>query len=130
MVFFWGYFIYTGSVSTIWPLFGTANQLLATIALAVGTSYIINRGKLKYAWITIAPMLFVGVTTVYAAVLNILNIYLPQTLHADTFTQGMINLALSVVILGCSLVVFYNAVPQWFSAYTQPVVPVSIPVEE
>ena len=38
IVFAWGYFIYTGSVSTIWPMFGTANQLLATLALAIGTS--------------------------------------------------------------------------------------------
>ena len=118
MVFFWGYFIYTGSVSTIWPLFGTANQLLATIALAVGTSYIINRGKIKYAWITIAPMLFVGITTVYAAILNIENIYLPQTSDSATFTQGTINLTLSVVILGCAFVVFYNAITQWIKAYS------------
>ena len=118
MVFFWGYFIYTGSVSTIWPLFGTANQLLATIALAVGTSYIINRGRIKYAWITILPMLFVGITTVYAAILNIKNIYLPQTSDSTTFTQGTINLTLSIVILGCAFVVFYNAIPQWIKAYT------------
>jgi carbon starvation protein CstA len=44
VVFAWGYFVYTGSVSTIWPMFGTANQLLACLALAVGTSYIINIG--------------------------------------------------------------------------------------
>ena len=35
VVFGWGYFIYTGSVETIWPMFGMANQLLAVIALAV-----------------------------------------------------------------------------------------------
>jgi carbon starvation protein len=45
----WGYLIYTGSVSTIWPLFGTGNQLLATIALAVVTTFLINMGKAKYA---------------------------------------------------------------------------------
>ena len=48
VVIFWGYFIYTGSVSTIWPMFGTANQLLATIALTIGTTYIINRGKINF----------------------------------------------------------------------------------
>ncbi len=48
-VFLWGYFIYSGSVATIWPMFGAANQLLATIALTVGTSFIINSGKKKYA---------------------------------------------------------------------------------
>ena len=34
VVFGWGYFIYTGSIDTIWPMFGIANQLLAVIALA------------------------------------------------------------------------------------------------
>jgi carbon starvation protein len=41
----WGYLIYTGSISTLWPLFGTGNQLLATIALAVTTTFLINMGK-------------------------------------------------------------------------------------
>jgi carbon starvation protein len=78
IVFTWAYFIYTGTVSTIWPMFGAANQLLATIALAIGTSFIINRGRAKYAWVTILPMTFVGITTLTAAILNIKNIYIPQ----------------------------------------------------
>ena len=45
----WGYLIYTGSISTIWPLFGTGNQLLATIALGVVTTFLVNMGKVKYA---------------------------------------------------------------------------------
>jgi carbon starvation protein CstA len=59
----WGYLIYTGNISTLWPLFGTGNQLLATIALAVTTTFLINMGKRQYAWITAVPMCFVGVTT-------------------------------------------------------------------
>src|ERR1700756_5096623 len=73
----WGYLIYTGTISTIWPLFGTGNQLLATIALAVSTTFLINMGKAKYAWITAVPMCFVGVTTITAGVRSIKNIYLP-----------------------------------------------------
>ena len=117
IVFCWGYFIYTGSVSTIWPLFGTANQLLASIALAVGTSYIINRGRLKYAWITIVPFVFIGFTTLYAGITNIINIYLPQILNSDTFVQGIINLVLSGVIIFCACVVFFIAIPKWVRAY-------------
>src|SRR3984957_1109576 len=56
----WAYLIYTGNISTLWPLFGTGNQLLATIALAVTTTFLINMGKQKYAWITGVPMCFVG----------------------------------------------------------------------
>lgn len=117
MVFCWGYFIYTGSVSTIWPMFGAANQLLASIALAVGTSYIINRGKIKFAWITIVPFIFIGFTTIYAGVMNIFNIYLPQLNDSKTLVQGIINLALSITILTCAAVVFYNSIPDWFRAY-------------
>ncbi len=71
----WGYMIYTGTISTIWPLFGTGNQLLATIALAITTTFLINMGKAKYAWFTAVPMVFVGVTTVTAGVLSIRNIF-------------------------------------------------------
>ncbi len=117
IVFSWGYFIYTGSVSTIWPLFGTANQLLASIALAVGTSYIINRGKIKYAWITIVPFVFIGFTTLYAGFLNIFNIYLPQLRNGETIVQGIINLSLSGVIIFCAFVVYYNTIPKWSKVY-------------
>src|SRR5207249_8036292 len=59
----WAYFIATGSIDTIWPMFGIANQLLAAIALAVGTTVIINSGRARYAWVTAAPMAFVVITT-------------------------------------------------------------------
>jgi len=116
IVFAWGYFIYTGSVSTIWPMFGTANQLLATIALAVGTSFLINRGKLKYAWITIVPMVFVGVTTITAAWMNVMNIYLPQIAESTTRVPGIINFTLTILILVCVIIILFNAIPKWVSA--------------
>jgi Carbon starvation protein, predicted membrane protein len=75
----WGYFVFTGNISTIWPMFGTANQLLAGIALCVGTTYIINLGRAKYAWVTLAPMAFVMATTLSAAWMNITQNFLPMT---------------------------------------------------
>jgi len=116
VVFFWGYFIYSGSVATIWPMFGTANQLLATIALAVGTSYIINRGKIKYAWITIAPMIFVGITTFTAAILNMKNIYFPQLANPSTLVQGIINMLLTLLIMICAMVILWDSIPKWIHA--------------
>ena len=56
MILGWGYFIWTGSISTIWPMFGIANQLLASVALAVGTTLIINMGRAKYCWVTAVPL--------------------------------------------------------------------------
>ncbi|MGE5420854.1 MAG: carbon starvation CstA family protein, partial [Chloroflexota bacterium] len=113
IVFAWAYFIYTGSVSTIWPMFGTANQLLATIALAIGTSFIINRGRARYAWVTLLPMMFVGVTTMTAAILNIKNIYLPQLGNESTRIPGTINLILTVCIITCVFIIIFNAIPNW-----------------
>ncbi|MFZ4456965.1 MAG: carbon starvation protein A [Bacteroidales bacterium] len=114
IVFTWGYFIYTGSVATIWPMFGTANQLLATLALAVGTSYLINNGKAKYKWITLAPMIFVGVTTLIAATMNIYNIFIPQVFVEKTQIQGLINTSLTIVIIICLIIIVKDALPRWF----------------
>jgi carbon starvation protein len=115
IVFAWAYFIYTGTISTIWPMFGAANQLLATIALAIGTSFIINRGRAKYAWVTIVPMTFVGITTMTAAVLNIKNIYIPQVKEAATMVPGLINLVLTICIIISVVIIFMNAVPKWIN---------------
>lgn len=115
IVFAWAYFIYSGSVSTIWPMFGTANQLLATIALTVGTSYIINRGRAKYSWVTILPLFFVGVTTVIAGVKNIINIYWPQIFTEDKHIQGIINLTLTLVIMFCVFSIIFDAIPKWIA---------------
>jgi carbon starvation protein len=120
VVFFWGYFIYTGTVATIWPMFGTANQLLATIALAIGTSYIINQGKVRYAWVTILPLIFVGITTFTAGILNIKNIYLPQVIDAGNRLQGIINLVLTVVIMLSVIIIIRDALPQWLRARKMP----------
>jgi carbon starvation protein len=113
IVLAWGYFVYTGSVSTIWPMFGSANQLLACLALAVGTSYIINTGKGKYAWITIVPMIFIGVITLTAGTMNSINLFWPQFLESGTRFQGGINLFMTLVIMFCVVGVLADAVPRW-----------------
>jgi carbon starvation protein len=111
----WGYLIYTGNISTIWPLFGTGNQLLATIALAVTTTFLINMGKQKYAWITGVPMCFVGVTTVTAGVMSIKNIFWPLTSKpGQVFTGYLDSVLMTIFIVGVVLVVF-DAVRRWFA---------------
>jgi carbon starvation protein len=113
VVFAWGYFIYTGSVSTIWPMFGVANQLLATLALAVGTSFLINHGRRKYIWITLVPMVFVGVTTVTGGLMNMVNIYIPQMSNGNTRIQVTINTLLTSVILICVSLIIIEATRKW-----------------
>jgi len=111
----WSYFIFTGNILTLWPMFGVANQLLAVVALAVGTSVIVNEGRSRYAWVTIVPLAFVGTTTVTGGFLSITNIFWPLTrsnVPGEPF-KGVLNSALTAVMMGCVLVVLAEAVPSW-----------------
>jgi len=78
----WGYFLWTGTVSTIWPMLGVSNQLLAAFALAIGTSVLINMGKARYAWCTLLPLAFMCVNTLTAGWMNIGVNYLRPQLKA------------------------------------------------
>jgi carbon starvation protein len=117
VVLAWGYFIYTGSISTIWPMFGVANQLLATLALAIGTSFLINNGKQKYIWITLLPMIFVGVTTITGGIKNLFNIYIPQISIQATKVQGVINAFLTCIILFFVLMIIFEAAQKWIKCF-------------
>lgn len=74
----WGWLLYTGDVKTIWPLFGVANQMLGIIAFGVGTAFLVRTGRSRYLWVTLAPMAFVLITTLTAAVRNITDNFLPK----------------------------------------------------
>lgn len=110
----WAYFIWTGSISTIWPMFGTANQLLAAVALAVATSAIINAGKVRYVWVTLVPMLFVSVTTLYACWENIFGNFLPLTNSPATAVQGYVDISMTVIIMICAVVILFEGVRRWY----------------
>ncbi|MDD4900246.1 MAG: carbon starvation protein A [Candidatus Omnitrophica bacterium] len=101
----WGYLVYNGDISTIWPMFGVANQLLATLALLVGTLYILKQTKKwAYALTTFLPAIFMFVTTITAGILNITDNYLPK----HDF-QGNLNAALSAVMIALVVVIFFES---------------------
>ncbi len=114
VVFGWAYFIWTGNISTIWPMFGTANQLLAAVALAVGTSAIINAGKTKYMWVTFVPMVFVATTTLTAGWLNVVDNFLPLTNNPATSTQGYVNSILTIVMMICAVIILIESFRRWY----------------
>ncbi|HXM40878.1 MAG TPA: carbon starvation protein A [Bryobacteraceae bacterium] len=111
----WGYLIYTGTVSTIWPLFGIGNQLLATIALAVSTTFLINMGKAKYSLLTGIPMVFVGATTVTAGVLSVKNIFWPLTSKTGQQFTGYLDSILTTIFIAGVLLVVFGAVRRWIA---------------
>ena len=113
VVFGWGYFIYTGSVETIWPMFGMANQLLAVIALAVVTTVLVNSGRGRYAPITLLPMLFVATTTTTTAYYEITGKFW-NMIKAPV--RGWLNIGLTVMLLVCVVVILVSAVGRWLSA--------------
>jgi carbon starvation protein len=119
----WGYLIYTGSISTIWPLFGTGNQLLATIALAVATTFLINMGKARYAWVTAVPMVFVGATTITAGVLSIPTIFWPLTSKPGQVFAGYLDTILMVIFIVGVLLVVAGAVRRWIAVLRGAPVP-------
>ncbi len=110
VVLAWGTLIWNASISTIWPMFGIANQLLAAIALAIGAVILIKMQRQKYLWVVLLPMIFVTVTTLAAAAEMILNHYWPKT---ATPTMITMNIALIFLMVGCSFVIFWGAFQQW-----------------
>src|SRR5438105_3515237 len=107
----WSYFILTGSISEIWPMFGIANQLLAAVALCVGTAVILNAGRAKYAWTTMFPLAFVASTTLYAGWRSIFDNFLPK--HTTT---GNIDAILTAILMLCVFIILGASARAWIRA--------------
>jgi carbon starvation protein len=113
-VFSWAYFIWTGSIETIWPLFGMANQMLACVALAVCTTMLVNTGRVKYMWVTLVPLAFIAVIEMTAGYQNITNNYWPMTSDPARSFNGYLNSGITASLMIGLAVVLVGAARKWY----------------
>jgi carbon starvation protein len=119
----WSYFILTGSISQIWPMFGIANQLLASVALCVGTTVIVNAGRGRYAWATLVPLSFVATTTLYAGYRSVMDNFLPMTMVPGKAFTGYLDASLTVLLMACMLLILTSSARAWIRAWRGERVP-------
>ena len=113
----WGYFIWTGDIATIWPMFGIANQLLASVALAVATTILVNLGRYRYIWVTLIPLSFLSVTTLTAGFLTVKNNFWPMATGPNPalHTQGYINSFCTLTMMVLVVIILTAAVRKWIA---------------
>ena len=126
----WGYFLWTGTVSTIWPMLGVTNQLLAAFALAIGTSVLINMGRARYAWCTLLPLAFMCVNTLTAGWMNLgVNYLRPQlaggaTSLLDAFLKAplaaRIQCVVTLFVMALLVVVVIDSLVRWSRPLRRP----------
>jgi carbon starvation protein len=158
-VMMWGYFLYQGvidplgGINTLWPLFGIANQLLAAVALCVGTTVIIKMGKAKYAPITIAPLIWLVIVTMTAGwqkmfspdpklgFLARANLY-EETLAAGNLPPGIasaeaaqrfifndrVDAAVAAFFMISVIIILADSVKEWYKVISGKMPPVSTEV--
>ena len=115
----WSYLIYSGNISTIWPMFGVANQLLSAIALSVGTTFIIKSGKVKYAWTTFVPMVFMFTTT-FTASWKLIGIFIENASKAPSPSEALtlkIDALLMIIMAGLAVIVLMDILYKWYGIF-------------
>jgi carbon starvation protein len=84
------------------------------LALALITTWLINRGRAHYAWVTLLPMVFVTSTTLTAGA-QLVGIQFPAMIVAGQTAKGVLNIALTVFVIACVAMLLLIAVSRWLS---------------
>ena len=108
----WAWLIHTGNIGTIWSMFGVANQLLAVLALALVTTWLVNTGKARYALLTLLPMLWVMTTTLTAGTQLLLHRF-PAEIAAGKVSSGRLGFALTAFVMLSTMSVVAWAAVRW-----------------
>jgi carbon starvation protein len=117
ITFGWGYFIWTGTVDTIWPMFGLANQMLALIALTIVATVLFNLGRGRYAFVALVPAAWVACTTFTTAYLEITQRYAGwiRSGKPGEAIKGYLNTGLTLFLVACVLIILGTAARRWVS---------------
>jgi len=121
----WGYLLYTGNINTLWRMLGISNQLLAAIALAVGTTYLLNHApKRSYALCAAIPFVFVVITVMTAGVESVLSWWqkIPSSAPAEQLSLEILC-SLATIMLALTCVIVLDAMRKWKSILATPAVP-------
>ena len=117
----WGYLIATGSISTIWPMFGAANQLLGMLALCVGTTVLIKMRKARYLWVTAVPMVFVAAVTLTGAY-ELFFLFVAKAGTATGSDQALplvLDAILVAVVAVLAIIVLADSTRKWYGYLVQ-----------
>jgi len=115
----WGALIWTGSIQTIWTMFGIANQLLAALALTVVTTWLFREGRGRYAWVTLVPLAFILTTTYTAGAELIYGQLWPDFLQGwktnalPLMLKGALSSLGIVFLITGFTIILVSAVQQW-----------------
>lgn len=96
----WGYLVYSGDITSIWPLFGISNQLLASVTLLIGTTVLLRMNKTKYAFITGVPGVLMTCITMWAGIWLVIYQYMPAGKHLLAFLSCLVMVLMGFVIVG------------------------------
>jgi carbon starvation protein len=130
----WGYFLYQGvvdplgGINSLWPMFGIANQLLAAVALCVGTTILIKMEKQRYAWVTVLPLVWLASATLTAGWQKV---FAPETrlgflAHAESLAgsadpnaarlifNDRLDAALTLVFMAVVVLVILASAREWW----------------
>ncbi len=114
----WSLLVRSGSILTIWSMFGIANQGLAILALALVTTWLVNSGRSRYCAVTIIPMLFVCSTTFTAAAKMVAGPFADDMRKG--LTKGYLNAGLTVFVVTCIGVLVLWCLARWLSVWLTP----------